>query len=338
MNQKKYTSIISIGLCLSFLLCRFDGLEYIGIAFLFPLFLEEMKKIKKAFYALLCVFTYWIVPEMPQIWFWHLFLMLFFLSFSDNENLDKEIIKWALVACYFWGGFNKLNPWFAAYEFPLLLPFLKENTNLAYGVGLFEMSIGLAIIFSKTRTFALYLSLFFHTCIIFHLLKTAWNSVVLPWNICLPLLLFFLQKEKNKEQLDFKNPYATILNCSVILVFLILPFLQFFNQNFYPIAFNMYAGDEVELTIFFDKKDKKNLVSPSFQHLIVENDSICSLSYEAYSMAKYNVPPLSSTNHLKKIGESFLQNAQYKTSFYYEILEVKRYDSSLETFVKKVKN
>ncbi len=338
MNQKKYTFIISIGLCLSFLLCRFDGLEYIGIAFLFPLFLEEMKEIKTAFYALLCVIVCCIVPEMPQIWFWHLFAMLFFLSFSDHENTNKEIIKWALVSCYFWGGFNKLNPWFAAYEFPLLVPFLKENTNLAYGIGLFEMSIGLAIIFSKTRNYALYLSLFFHTCIIFHLLENSWNSVVLPWNICLPLLLFFLQKEDWNENFNNKNSLAQTLRYATIFTFLLLPFLQFFNQNFYPIAFNMYAGDEAELTIFFDKKDKKNLISASFQHLIIENDSICSLSYEAYSMEKYNVPPLSSTNHLKKIGESFLQNAQYKTSFYYEILEVKRYDSSFETFIKKVKN
>jgi hypothetical protein len=69
----------------------------------------------------------------------------------------------------------------------------------------------------------------------------------------------------------------------------------------------------------------------------VENDSICSLSYENYCMVKYNVPPLPNVAHFEKIGKSFFQNAQYKEVFYYEILEVKRYNATLETFVRKVK-
>jgi uncharacterized membrane protein YphA (DoxX/SURF4 family) len=335
-EQKAYSTVLALGLCASLLCCRFDGKEYIGLLFLAPLlavFLQKnVDRVLGVLYFLLGVFFIFFCPEMPQIWFWHLGITAILLFFSNEEKTQHQVLRFALVGCYFWGGFNKINPWFVAIEFPSIFPFSAEQPFWAYSAAAFEISIGILLLHSKSIRYAFWMSVFFHVVVIFYLVKNSWNSVVLPWNITLPVLIYFLKKDNVSEAFSTNIAKKLSQKITVVLsffIFCVVPSFRYISSEFYPYSFNMYAGDEAELTFFFHEKDISTLIPKDLQSKVLYSAEIpnrCLIRYETWSMYAYNVPPFNSEKRMEDLGAAFYQQAQSKAivpdSCGYEILTV----------------
>ncbi len=342
MNKEKkaYSTVLALGLCASLLCCQMDGKEYIGLLFLTPLLAIFLQKkldiILGVWYFLLGVFFILFCPEMPQIWFWHLGMTAILLFFSKEEKTYHQVLQYALVGCYVWGGFNKINPWFVAIEFPSMFPLATNQPFWAYSATLFEMSIGLMLLHRKSMIYAFGMAVFFHTLIIFCLIKNDWNSVVIPWNLTLPALIYFFKKynssPKCEEKVEVHFSQNSAQKTTLILslfIFCIMPIFQYVAPVLYPFSFNMYAGDEAELTFFFHKKDLPRLIPNTLQSKVLYSEEMphrCLIRYESWSMTEYNIPPFNTEKHFKDLGKAFCKQAQSKAIFPdscgYEILTV----------------
>ena len=166
------------------------------------------------------------------------------------------------VACiYFWSGVQKVNPYFGNQLSWFLLPvtntlpflggaFLRAASVIA---PILEASIGIELLFKKTRKFALIEALCMHGTIFFLIGPIRGDSNVSAWiwNLCsvaIVLTLFFNEKKAGAKEILF-NPRLGVHY--VILAFLgILPGLSLVNLWDSPLSFNIYSGNYAQAEIY----------------------------------------------------------------------------------------
>lgn len=192
--------------------------------------------------ALSCLFD--VLRLQPAI---YLALITLILVRADKSRVSIQIM---FVLIYFWTGFQKLNHNFIQSGFERLLQdiplpafVLSWMPMLAVLTALIEMSIGIFLIFGKTRIFGVLLGTFFHVLILLLLgpIGLNWEPFVWAWNIWMiaSLWILFFNTEGG---LDYRRPYAAVY-VAVVLLFFVGPVANLFGWWNDYLSFKFYSSN-----------------------------------------------------------------------------------------------
>lgn len=169
-------------------------IDYIlGIGFFLLQILYIFKPKRWMGITVLCVYVYlaFIDQNRLQPYFYQSFLtILAIVIFPKNSPPRKILYAIILVffATYFWSGIQKLNDafyiqWLSALEkhFSFLPQWSLEI--FTYAVPWLEASMGVLLLFNKTRKFGVLFILLMHGTITFLLFYLGYGYNVVPWNI-----------------------------------------------------------------------------------------------------------------------------------------------------------
>jgi hypothetical protein len=265
-----------------------------------------------------------------QAWVYIYTALLGIITWNLWRNQPHKIrisLQFTMAMVYFWTGVQKLNIQFVTDVYPWLVKVfeatrcLSEYPNLGYGVGLFELSIGLLLLLPKTQKAGVLLATFLHLGILALLIKDNWNSVVYPWNVTMIALLFTLFWKKETVENDAIINNKTAPNLLIIALFGIVPFFDFFQLIPHCLALGMYSGTSMECDLIIHDDGRAACVPPKLhEKLLFKSDVESILSLDDWGVEDLNIPPFASDRVYRAVAKEFCAcSKQYKGSvaFYY---------------------
>ncbi|GAB7256640.1 MauE/DoxX family redox-associated membrane protein [Polaribacter sp. OB-PA-B3] len=204
-----------------------------------------------------------------QPYFYQSFLTILAIEvFPKKTNYKKVLYAVILVffATYFWSGIQKVNgefyiQWLSALEkhFSFLPHILLEY--FTYAVPWLEASMGVLLLFNKTRKFAVLFILLMHATITFLLFYLGYGYNVVPWNIQNMLSVFIIFWSLNT--INFSDFFIKFFNKqkAVILVFTMLLPLANNLTGFYDnlLSFHFFTADLNYYNIILSEELEDNL-------------------------------------------------------------------------------
>ncbi|CAA6809639.1 MAG: Unknown protein [uncultured Aureispira sp.] len=309
------TNLLSGGFLVSFA-CAGFSLKWrkqalgIGLSCLFLLILEDINR----FQAWVYIYT-----TLLGLIAWSLWL-------KQGHKLLISL-QFVLAMVYFWTGVQKLNIQFITDVYPWLTGVfevtqcLAEYPNLGYGVGLFELLIGLFLLRPKTQKTSVLLGTLLHIGILSLLIKDNWNTVVYPWNVAMIALLFTLFWTKKDSHATPPEALKIRPNLFIIALFGILPFFDFFQLVPHCLALGMYSGTSMECDLILSDKGRNDCIVPELHDkLLYQSATKSILSLDDWGGANLNIPPFASDRVYRAVAKEFCACAkQYQGSvvFYY---------------------
>jgi len=236
-------------------------------------------------------------------------------------------LQFIIAMVYFWTGAQKLNIQFITDVYPWLVAvfeatkFLAEYPTLGYGVGLFELLIGLLLLRPKTQKTGVLLGTLLHLGILSLLIKDNWNTVVYPWNVAMVALLFTLfwkKKDTNSAPTVCKK---TGPNLFIVALLGILPFFDFFQLIPHCLALGMYSGTSMECDLIIPNDGKNDCIAPELHaKLLYRSEEKSMLSLDDWGGTDLNIPPFASDRVYRAVAKEFCTcSNKYNASvlFYY---------------------
>ncbi|HWA84012.1 MAG TPA: hypothetical protein VG820_11280 [Fimbriimonadaceae bacterium] len=169
-----------------------------------------------------------------QPWLYEYMLMFVALGVwkRNGRGAAWAACGFVILSFYFWSGIQKANMTFATEVFPWLMgPFgegaVQAVKGLWFVAPVVETSMGVLLVFPRTRTWGLGLVVLMHGFNLFTLgpLGLNYNSVVWPWNfwmIVLSFILFF----RNDEPL-LRDAWSTPSGKAIVVLMGVMPALNF---------------------------------------------------------------------------------------------------------------
>ncbi|MEM9821957.1 MAG: MauE/DoxX family redox-associated membrane protein [Bacteroidota bacterium] len=267
-----------------------------------------------------------------QVWLYHQVGLLILLFVGKERTCFWP--RLAITMLYFWSGFHKLNVYFIEDTFPWFMEqagpfsFLGAHSWAAILVAVFEMSIGAALVWKRTRPWAAVLGIGFHFIILYLLspLGHHWNEVVWPWNLAMIILLYLLFL-RDQEEKTLLNPLPELKANSFYffsLLLLLLPGLNAFRLWDEQLSFKMYAGTNPEGVFYFDERDQSCFEAAPIAHRSpsLSGPIMLRFIFDDFAFQELKVPPYASERSLKQIAQYFCQCLQYPQHGGVEILWV----------------
>lgn len=282
----------------------------IGLFFLSLLILEDINRFQAWVYiytALLAVITWNLCQKQPS----------------------KTVIslQFIMAMVYFWTGAQKLNIQFITDVYPWLVKVfettkcLSEYPTLGYGIGLFEMLIGVFLLLPKTRKAGVLFGTLLHIGILALLIKDNWNSVVYPWNVAMIALLFILFWNRKTRETALSEQKKNRPNSFIIILFGILPFFDFFQLIPHCLALGMYSGTSMECDLIIHDNGRADCVPPKlYKKLLFKSAEESILSLDDWGVEDLNIPPFASDRVYRAVAKEFCAcSNKYKgyVEFYY---------------------
>jgi hypothetical protein len=252
-----------------------------------------------------------------------------------QQNVMR-LLKFIVIAIYFWGGFNKLNIAFAWEVFPWLIEptglgefyYLGfDNLNsfplpvanyIAFVIPIVEIAIAIFLLIPRFRNSALILCLITHLFSLYAIgpLGQNWNIVVWPWNFEMPILcwlLFYGVREENYLQ-KYGQALKSKVGLPILFLFLVAPTLSFFGKWDKGMAMHLYSGNSSQMEFHFEGFQEQ-LVNSSFAPYL-SLDTVTMTSYmkvRYWADAQLGTPMYSEPRYLKKVG-AYLCNCLENTN------------------------
>jgi hypothetical protein len=241
-----------------------------------------------------------------QPWVYQYFLLLVILALqTDDKTRHTLCLSQIIIAgLYFWSGIQKLNYSFSHETLPILLTPIQnlfptvELPFVAIGLiaAIFELLIGCGLVFRKTRSLAVLLTIATHAGILILLISKNYNSIVWVWNailIVLVIVAFWKNDNSIKPLFIFANQpnWKVRLVTFIVLLSLFLPILSFAGcWNMY-LSGALYSGNTAIAVIRINQGLYQNL-SPSAERSVFYSPKIEAqiLPLAEWSIADLNVP------------------------------------------------
>lgn len=204
------------------------------------------------------------LQDQGRLWpsFYQFFFMFLLLLTDRPRGGEAEAhrlltgMRFIVAAIYFWGGVQKLNPYFFNEEFPW---FVRPLTNLlpfdvpylpALGLcaALFEVLSGIGLLTKRFRTVALYEAMAMHLLIFFCIgpIRNDWNDSAWIWGQAMGAMAFVLFYKAPPFELKkmFGAPgWHSVPQALAVLLIGILPVLNNLNRWDAALSFNVYTGN-----------------------------------------------------------------------------------------------
>lgn len=228
------------------------------------------------------------------VWMWGIFWIIDCLA---GERSPAH--AWVLAGVYAWGGFNKISPWFVdnfdwfCEAFALTRP-LSGVVAAAYGAAVFEMLMGLLLLWAPARKWAVggVLGLHVYILAVIGPFGHQWNAVVWPWNLAMMgwVWYFFIQHPPDLFQKNRANATAIVLTW-------ILPLLHWWNAWPAALSWTMYANTQREATL----RSETGLPCPTLQ-TIWERKAVYDryLTIDDWAYEEIRVPAFNSLRNFER--------------------------------------
>jgi hypothetical protein len=250
-----------------------------------------------------------------QPWFYQYLFMFAALACGappDNPERNEASLNACrlIIACtYFWSGLQKLNWNFAHADFPwLMAPLLKHLPESCHqfldgspwAAALTECAIGLGLLVWPLRPLAVVGALSMHLLILYCLGPWGhrWNTVVWPWNVAMMVFVVVLFS-RTRQLMPWHILWPRrFLFARLVLLFGILPLLNFFDCWDSYLSAALYSGNTPDARIFISEDVLDRLPNDVKYHVWVggntpdDFDPDCPYEVDigGWSMAELNVP------------------------------------------------
>lgn len=309
----------------------FSGLElpgaaHWGLAGLLAIALVlNMVQLKKWWAALLLGLMVLIVlPDQMRLqpWVFVYFLILFPLGWvaltAKNAASLLNYVQILLVGVYVWSGLHKFTQSFIDMVYPLLLKglfklpednYLLEVREWGYLLAAVELSIGIGLIFPKTRNLAVIGAVFTHLLIIAWVLVGNPNYTILPWNAAMiAVVILSSWNVKNRISLWPKTSlplrWATV---GLALLIWLMPVLNTKNKWDAYLSFNLYTERISHLFVGMRQQALEG-IDPKLNNYFAEENLIEEgrvIDVEKWSFDELKVPVYPALRVHKAIGRYF---------------------------------
>lgn len=252
-------------------------LSFILLLSLFFVLIDKHRKLSIT--LTLCCLILLILEDITRLQPWvYIQAVILFLASFNKDGKEKSVLSGILLAVslvYFWSGIQKLNLGFLKDTFPWVISTFgfDFHVNASEPLGtvnylfvvipIIELTVGLSLLFSKTRKAGIIVGIFMHLFILICLgpLGHNWNAIVIPWNLSLILFLLVFYREKNP--MDILNQIKSFqLNYVVVALFGLMPALNFVGHWDDNLSSAMYSGTHSNIAFFFNTKEEKPLTLP----------------------------------------------------------------------------
>lgn len=243
----------------------------------------------------------------------YLFLLLSLACYSWDRNdypsqiNTLNICRLIIVTTYFYSGLQKMNRHFAAIGvkslFGPLASFVPMPHVWPWIMAALEVSIGIGLLFRRTRNIAVTCGVLMHLFILFSgVVLMHWNSIVWPWNVAMAafLVLLFWRADFSPVEVLWRNPI--VFQKVVLVLFGILPFLSFLGLWDSYLSASLYSANVPQADIFF-RGDVKSQLPPPVQKYVQDLPAgTHALVLRDWAMGELNVPPYPAMRAFRVIG------------------------------------
>lgn len=190
-------------------------------------------------------------------WFYQYTLMLFsLLVINDEKNEDSatdalNISRLIIICIYIWSGLHKFNSHFYDEIIPWMIGGIIPNVPsgitslIAHSIPFIEISIGILLIFKRTRLIAIIGAIASHLFILIALgpLGRDQNQVIIPWNLAMVAFVLILFKEDDVFSLRSLVMGRSLQAKVVSLLVVVMPFFNAFNRWDSYLSFALFSGN-----------------------------------------------------------------------------------------------
>ena len=237
---------------------------------------------------------------------------------AGNGDAILNTCRFAIACIYAWSGIQKMNPlfvndfsWFLA-PVTNLLPFIAALLPVLLIVApLIELSIGLGLIFKRTRKFALVAVLAMHASIFLLIgpVRGNWNDSAWAWNLGSALIvfvLFFRADDIPARAIAFNDKFWGYW--VVLLFFGFLPALSLFNLWDSPLSFDVYSGNYFQAQIYVSEALKSRLSADIARYAVgpvgSSTAAVEPIDLYGWAEAEFNANPYPVPRILENVGGS----------------------------------
>ena len=258
----------------------FDYILAVGFFFLQIFYLFKPKRWLGISVIIFYVLLAFIDQNRLQPYFYQSILTILAIEVFKNKVPPKKVIFAIMLiffATYFWSGIQKINTifyeqWFSALQkhfsfVPAIL--LKIFTYL---VPWLEASMGILLLFNKTRKFTVAVIVCMHSIIIFLLFYLGYGYNVVPWNIqnILSVIIFFWSF-KTEKALEIFTKYFNYQKIILLIFTIALPFSNLFGLYDHLLSFSFFTSKLNYYYIELNDELEENLPENIQQFIRYEN-------------------------------------------------------------------
>ncbi len=294
-----------------------QGFFFLGIFLLFLLiFMRRRRFLLNLFFVWAGLMVLMDVNRL-QPWYYQFMLMIWVAGFASKQKEGQSSIlatlRFIIIATYIWSGINKLNIHFGETNFPWIMDsidlfsFLGEYSFIGYGLGVFEILLGISFLMPRFWHISVPAGILFHLLIFLFLgpLGHNWNPVIWPWNFGMIFLLWIIFPTRFVVVPDVADQTSSVRRFmpfyAILLLLGLLPILSFFNLWDNPLSMTMYSGLNTEAMMYYQEEEKGCF--PTLENTeITKRGTKEYLSLDDWAMEEMRVPFYSKKNIYKKLG------------------------------------
>jgi uncharacterized membrane protein YphA (DoxX/SURF4 family) len=266
-----------------------------------------------------------------QPWFYQYVLCLLALVWVAKDGTRRETadalatLRMIVAAIYLWSGIHKCRKGFIeVYSGDLARPMIDSFEGwvtdgieaFAFVAGPIEASIGILLIFSRSRMIGVSLACTMHLLILiaFSPLFQNRNSVIWPWNFCMIAMVVTLFVDGN--QLEWRMPrqreqrFAAGLIGILVIVMPALSIGEWWPKYF---SFHLYSGQDQRFQMVMTTNTVANLPPAYSSHLEPSpaGPGYKIIDFNAWAMRELNAPLVSEPYVLLQIGKEMNRRLQF---------------------------
>lgn len=245
-----------------------------------------------------------------QPWFYLYAVMLVLTTFPDRVALAANRI--VLSAVYVWSGLQKLNssffeevvPWFAAPAVRSLPEAAAEAAEYAIAAApLIEVFIGTAVWLGPLRRYAVATAVLMHAGVLLVLgpLGHDYNHVVWPWNLTMPLLVYFLFSAPPARR-TWSNLRQSKAAFAAVLLIVGLPVFGLFGLWDSSMSFRLYSGNTTRCDLLVSASLARRLPAWLRKYVVTPAGRPRQVDILSWALGEVGVPPLIEPRSFRALG------------------------------------
>jgi hypothetical protein len=228
------------------------------IALPFIMLLTKHKRILSLIYIILYILFVLQDQNRLQPYYYQLFFLMALICLPgkvSRQNQHRQLfglLSLVLFGTYLWAGIHKINPYFQE---------RYASMGSGYWMPALEIAMALGLLWPRTRRTAVELLVLMHLtlAIVFSPLCYDWNTVVIPWNLALATLSVLVFWRAEEPGIQWFKPSGTAVQPLVILLFVLLPALNFAGLWDHYLSFSLYSSKVPYVKIYLDDAHQANL-------------------------------------------------------------------------------
>jgi hypothetical protein len=242
-------------------------------------------------------------------------LLLIVIAGRAEPSGDAALLmtaRFVLAATYFWSGALKANYSFLhrtwiEFSTPLLALLAPPAAELLRGSGfivpLLECTIGCALLWRRTRRFAVIGAVLMHGTILALLIAAGENTVVWPWNVAMPLLTIVLFWRADARSHEILLGRGSPLHWAFVVLLGFMPALSLVGLWPADLSVSLYAGNIAQAVVTVDPSGLDRL-PPAVRANTWQRSSPMFIDLNRWSYDALNVPAYPEPRIFKRLGRA----------------------------------